>query len=123
MKPKTGKTDVTGTFINSLPTNQSYALFIHKEGYVHHSENFNLEGIQDALDPYIINIELTKAEKIESSVQVKSKPIVLNNIFFESGKAELKQESNTLSTTCLAFSSVMSCEHIIFFTAISRTQF
>jgi outer membrane protein OmpA-like peptidoglycan-associated protein len=101
MNPTTGKADPKGTFINSLPTNQSYALFIKMSGYIHHSENFNLQGIQDALNPYIIDIQLTKANKAESNNQAKAEPIVLNNIFFESGKANLKSASyyelNTLA--------------------------
>jgi outer membrane protein OmpA-like peptidoglycan-associated protein len=101
MNPTTGKADPKGTFINSLPTNQSYALFIKMSGYIHHSENFNLQGIQDAVNPYIIDIQLTKANKAESNNQAKAEPIVLNNIFFESGKANLKSASyyelNTLA--------------------------
>lgn len=94
MKPTTGKADPKGTFINSLPTNQSYALFISLDGYMHYSENFDLQGIQDALNPFIIEIQLTKAKEIVSETQVKAEPIVLNNIFFESGKADLKSESD-----------------------------
>ncbi len=94
MKPKTGKADKRGSFINSLITNQSYALFVTMDGYVHHSENFDLEGIQDALDPFVINIELSKAEKVKTDTPTKAEPIVLNNIFFESGKTELKPESD-----------------------------
>ena len=93
MKPTTGKADAKGIFINSLPTNQSYALFIKMDGYIHYSENFNLQGIQDALNPYIIEIHLTKAKTAESTTQNKAEPIVLNNIFFESSKADLKSES------------------------------
>ncbi len=94
MKPTTGKANPYGTFINSLPTNQSYAMFIKMDGYVHHSENFDLQGIQNALNPYIIDIQLTKAAKSESTTANKAEPIVLNNIFFESGKADLKSESS-----------------------------
>ena len=101
IKPTTGKADGKGTFINCLLTNQSYALFIKMDGYIHHSENFDLIGIQDALNPYIIDIQLTKAQKSESETPAKAEPIVLNNIFFESGMADLKSESdyelNTLS--------------------------
>ena len=93
MQPSTGKADPKGTFVNSLPTNQSYALFINMDGYIHHSENFDLQGIQDALNPFIIDIQLNKAIKSEPSKPSKAKPIVLNNIFFESGKADLKSES------------------------------
>ena len=109
-KPTTGKADLKGTFINCLPTNQSYALFITIDGYAHHSENFDLQGIQDALNPFIIDIQLTKAVKAESSTPIKSEPIVLNNIFFESGKAELMSKSdfelNTLAQNLVNNSSL-----------------
>jgi outer membrane protein OmpA-like peptidoglycan-associated protein/Tol biopolymer transport system component len=105
MKPTTGKANQKGTFINSLPTNQSYALFIKMDGYIHYSENFDLQGIQDALNPYIIDIQLTKAIKSDPTTPNNTEAIVLNNIFFESGKADLKTESdyelNTLTQNLL----------------------
>ncbi|MFT6781260.1 MAG: outer membrane protein OmpA-like peptidoglycan-associated protein, partial [Saprospiraceae bacterium] len=94
INPTTGKADSKGTFINSLPTNRSYALFIKMDGYMHHSENFDLNGIQDALNPYIIDISLAKINNGNSTNTTKAEPIILRNIFFESGKAHLKSESN-----------------------------
>jgi outer membrane protein OmpA-like peptidoglycan-associated protein len=92
--PSYGKADERGSFINSLLTNQSYALFVTMDGYVHHSENFDLVGVQDAINPYILDIELTQAKLPEANTQVSSEPIVLNNIFFDSGQATLKPASD-----------------------------
>ena len=94
IKSSTGRADPKGVFINSLPTNRSYALFIKMDGYMHHSENFDLKGIQDALNPYIIDISLIKVYNTDSMPTTKAEPILLSNIFFESGKAHLKSESN-----------------------------
>lgn len=90
----TGKADEKGYFIASLPTNRSYALFVTAPGYIHHSENFDLNGVNDALDPYVLDIELTKTEVRTDAVQTKSEPTVLNNIFFDSGNAVLKSASD-----------------------------
>ncbi|MDF1697076.1 MAG: OmpA family protein [Saprospiraceae bacterium] len=89
-----GKSDVSGSMISSLPTNFNYAFFVEKEGYLLYSESFRLEGIQYATDPYILKIELFPVPKATSSNLNIAKPIVLNNIFFESGLAELKKESD-----------------------------
>lgn len=95
LDPIRGKSDKRGSFITSLPTNKDYAFFVEKEGYILYSGNFSLEGIQDVADPFILEIKLTPVPKIEETItKVESKPIILNNIFFESGSATLKIESD-----------------------------
>jgi len=90
-----GKSDIRGKFITSLPTNLDYAFFVEKEGYLLHSGNFTLKGIQDVTDPFILEIQLTPVPKIENEVtKIENEPIILNNIFFESGSAILKMESD-----------------------------
>lgn len=101
LNPKTGKADNRGSFINSLPTNENYALFVEMDGYSHYSENFELTGIQDAINPFIIEVEMTRIQKEEVTEVAKPEPIILNNIFFETGSAELKSESD-LEITRLA---------------------
>jgi len=65
----TSKTDAKGSFLTCLPMGGNYALNVNKEKYFFHSENFELLEV------------------------VKSEPIVLKNVFFESGSAELKTTS------------------------------
>ncbi len=90
-----GKSDVKGNFITSLPTNMDYAFFVEKEGYLLYSGNFSLKGIQDVTDPFVLEIKLTAIPKVEEQItKVEYEPIILNNIFFESGSATLKTESD-----------------------------
>lgn len=74
----------SGEFLVSIPANRDYALNVSKNGYLFHSENFSLkEKITN--EPYVKNVELTAIQK--------DVPVVLRNIFFETGSAELKPES------------------------------
>lgn len=90
-----GVSDRRGSFITSLPTNMDYAFFVEKEGYILHSGNFSLNGIQDVTDPFILEIKLTPVPKeVETVAMEQREPIVLNNIFFEFASAVLKVESD-----------------------------
>jgi outer membrane protein OmpA-like peptidoglycan-associated protein len=81
-----------------LPAGKQYALNIAKEGYLIHSENFALENIKSVLDPFFMIIELQKIPEVVASTTTNplpssepiTKPIVLKNVFFETGSAELK---------------------------------
>ncbi len=78
------KTDSTGAFNTFMPSGKNYNFSAQKEGYLFHSENFDIpqaHGFQQ-LD---IVIELKK-------IDVGSK-IVLRNIFFDFDKATLRKES------------------------------
>lgn len=70
----------TGEFLVVLPKGNEYGLFVQKEGYLFHSENFQLqEDMPDA--PYIINIELQPISTGEI--------LTLKNIFFETASAAI----------------------------------
>jgi len=89
--------DDQGIFLVPLPLGKQYALNISKEGYFFHSENFALENITSIIDPYLMIIELRKiplkvaATPVEK--EIDSKPIVLRNVFFETGSAALMPAS------------------------------
>ncbi|MDC1308503.1 OmpA family protein [Saprospiraceae bacterium] len=92
-----------GVFITSLPTGRSYGLSVEMEDYIFQSRYFDLAGINNALDPYVITVEMVPVPKAESPDIVYDTPIVLNNIFFEIGSSKLKDvsmvEINRLSET------------------------
>ena len=92
-----------GVFITSLPTGRSYGLSVEMEDYIFQSRYFDLAGINNALDPYVITVEMVPIPKAESPDIVYDTPVVLNNIFFEIGSAKLKDvsmvEINRLSET------------------------
>jgi len=74
----------TGKFLVSLPAGKNYGIAVKKEGYLFHSENFDIpsgSGYQE----YVKDIGL-------QNVAVGQK-IVLRNIFFDFDKATLRPES------------------------------
>lgn len=86
------RTNQNGSSMSTLvPGN--FAVTVNKEGYVFHSENINIiapEGGDD-LKPQSFSIELYPIVIEEVK---KSEPIILENIFFESGSATLLESSN-----------------------------
>lgn len=74
----------TGEYLISLPGGKNYAISAKAEDYLFHSENMNISESQ--VHREIINdIRLKKVEVGQS--------IVLRNIFFDTGAAELRPES------------------------------
>ena len=76
---------IKGEFLISIPTNRNYALNVSRDGYLFYSENFTLEGEHSDLDPYLKNVPLQR-------INVGEK-VILKNIFFETAKYDLKNES------------------------------
>jgi outer membrane protein OmpA-like peptidoglycan-associated protein len=78
------QTDETGNYLITLPVGKDYAFNVARKGYLFYSDNFSLK--QKASDStYEKNIPL---QPIEVSAAV-----VLNNIFFDYNKFDLKPES------------------------------
>jgi len=75
----------TGEFLLCIPTNRDYALNVSGEGYMFYSENFSLSGFTTETEPFIKNISLSPIDVGET--------IILRNIFFDTGKYNLKPES------------------------------
>jgi outer membrane protein OmpA-like peptidoglycan-associated protein/tetratricopeptide (TPR) repeat protein len=76
----------TGKFLLSLNTGANYGITVKSDGYLFHSENFD---IPDGSAYNLINktIEL-------KNIKVGSK-IALRNVFFDTGKSAIRAESNT----------------------------
>ncbi|MDX2046899.1 MAG: OmpA family protein [Chitinophagaceae bacterium] len=78
------QTDEEGNYLITLPVGKDYAFNVNRKGYLFYSENFPLsQRIPDST--YRIDIPL---QPIEINAN-----IVLKNIFFETGKFDLKPES------------------------------
>jgi OmpA-OmpF porin, OOP family len=75
-----------GDYLMVLTQGAEYALYVTKDGYLFKSLNFNYSEVRD-FKPIVVDIELEKAK--EGSV------VVLNNIFFDTDKYELKDKSTT----------------------------
>lgn len=74
----------TGKFLLSLPYGKEYALNVSKKGYLFYSDNFKLNK-GEKNEPFVKNVGLQPIEKGES--------VVLNNIFFETARYDLKERS------------------------------
>jgi len=84
-----GSTKSDGTFLVCLPIGRNYALNVGKDKYLFFSENFNLADLASLDKPFLLNIEL---QPIGIAI-ANSTPIVLRNVFFETGSASLMPES------------------------------
>jgi outer membrane protein OmpA-like peptidoglycan-associated protein len=73
-----------GDFFIVLKSNRNYMLSIDKTNYLFYSANFALKE-HSSLEPYIIEVPLMKPDI--------NKEVVLNNVFFDVDKYELKPES------------------------------
>jgi outer membrane protein OmpA-like peptidoglycan-associated protein len=76
---------ISGGFLLVLPAEKNYALNVSREGYLFYSDNFFLTGTNSASKPFIKNIPL-KPIKV-------GEVVILKNIFFDTDKYILKDES------------------------------
>ena len=76
----------TGKFLVSLPAGKNYGIAVKKEGYLFHSENFDIPATS-GYQEYVKDIGL-------KNIAVGTK-IVLRNIFFDFDKATLRPESTS----------------------------
>lgn len=74
----------TGKFLVSLPSGKNYGLAVKADNYLFHSENFDIPGA-------------TEYQEIEKDIALnnikKDVKIILKNVFFETGSANLKPTS------------------------------
>ena len=77
---------LSGRYLMVLTQGAEYALYVSKEGYIFRSLNFNYSEIRD-FKPITLDIDLEKAT--EGTIAV------LQNIFFDVDKFELKAKSKT----------------------------
>ncbi|MCI5055576.1 MAG: OmpA family protein, partial [Flavobacteriales bacterium] len=81
---KLSSNSATGKFLLSLPSGRNYGIAVKAEGYLFHSENFDLPE-NSAYNLVNKDIEL-------KNIAIGSK-ITLKNVFFATGKSDLKPES------------------------------
>jgi outer membrane protein OmpA-like peptidoglycan-associated protein len=75
----------TGEFLLCLPTGKQYALNVSRSGYLFYSDHFELKDPATANKPVMKDIPLKPIKAGQT--------IVLNNIFYETDKYDLKPES------------------------------
>ncbi|UOQ98570.1 OmpA family protein [Hymenobacter sp. 5317J-9] len=74
----------SGRYLVSLPSGTNYGIVVRQDGYLFHSENFDLPA-GAAFAEVVKDVPLKKLEV--------GTTIVLRNIFFDTGKASLRPES------------------------------
>jgi outer membrane protein OmpA-like peptidoglycan-associated protein len=76
----------TGAFLVTLPSGFNYGISVSSDGYLFHSENFNIP-------------KEAKYKEVEKLIELQTyevgSTIVLRNIFFEFGKSTISKESTT----------------------------
>ena len=80
------QTDEDGNYLVTLPVGKDYAFNVNRKGYLFYSDNFSLQK-NNSDSAFIVNIPLQPIEK--------GATIVLKNIFFETGKFDLQNESKS----------------------------
>ena len=78
---------ITGEYLVCLPANKNYAFNASRNGYLFYSENFSLINRKNPEEPFLMDIPLKPIKTGEK--------VVLKNIFFETGKYNLKDESRS----------------------------
>ncbi len=78
--------DMTGDFLVNIPTNKKLALNVSKDGYFFYSKNYTFEEKENKNDPFLVDVPLEK-------IKVSDKGFVLENVFFDVNKYDLKPES------------------------------
>lgn len=92
-----------GDFLATLTSGKNYGLNISRNGYLFYSANFSLVG-HEAKNPFNIAVLL---EPIEIGNKV-----ILNNIFFDTNKSDLKPESIAELQQLVSFLTVNPAVHI-----------
>ena len=80
------QTDEDGNYLVTLPMGKDYAFNVNRKGYLFYSDNFSLQK-NNTDSAFVVNIPLQPIEK--------GATIILKNIFFETGKFELRNESKS----------------------------
>ena len=83
----------TGEFLVVLPAGKAYALTVEEPGYLFYSDRFELLRAADADEPYELLIPLQPIADDPAATLPEAPPVVLRNVLFATGSAELLPES------------------------------
>lgn len=74
-----------GEFLVAIPTNKDFGLIAEHEGYLYYSKNYSLDKLEKTEEGFVVNVPM---QPIDSGTE-----IVLENIFFDVDKWDLKPAS------------------------------
>ena len=94
-----GVTDSLGESLACLPTGKEYAFYASKPGFIPHSEHFAPVANHGIIKPYILPISMDALPQTDTLLPARdttqyARPIVLKNVFFNTGSADLKPQSS-----------------------------
>jgi outer membrane protein OmpA-like peptidoglycan-associated protein len=94
----TANTKKSGTALVCLPAGTDYAVTVAKDKYLFHSENFNLTNSGTYDKPFELKLQIwpvrPDSTSANPSIPAIGHPVVLRNVFFETGSSQLRPESN-----------------------------
>ncbi len=93
INPIVVRSGVSGDFLVPLPLGKDYAFTASEDGYLFFSEHFDLGTVSSAVDPIRLSISLEPIPEKEKTGPEPSDPVVLRNVFFDTGSDELRPES------------------------------
>ncbi len=82
-----------GELLCLLPLGTDYALEIAQSGYLFYSDHFALAEERSVEEPYLLSVGLIPVPRDEELARALDQAVVLRNVFFDSGSAELRPES------------------------------
>ncbi len=86
--------DENGEFLIAMPMGPEYALNVELRNYLFHSEHFSLTEAGTVDKPFLLDIILFPiSQSGEMSHSMVPEPVILKNVFFETGSAKLKGNS------------------------------
>ncbi len=99
-KITTKYSDENGSVLVCLPSGANYGVSIAAKGYAFYSDNFELTDAHSLDKPFVATVNLQPINVTANTNNPlpsgsTGKPIVLKNVFFASGSADLKPESRT----------------------------
>ena len=87
------KTNYNGEFLAAIPMGEEVLVNVVSDDYIFYSDYFYFKESKSGEEAYKLEIEL---ETISSDItEATSTPVVLKNIFFKTGSAELLENSNS----------------------------
>lgn len=87
-----------GEYLVCLPPGRDYALNASRDDYLFYSDNFTLTASENSDKPFIKDVPMQAIKK--------GAKVVLNNIFFETNKFDLKDESKVELKKLISFLNV-----------------
>ena len=81
-------TGVKGTFLAAVPVGIPTLIHVSADDYAFYSDHISYEEVKYSVDPYLLDLSLEKIRP-DAVTPAPMAPIVLRNIFFETGSADL----------------------------------